>query len=93
MTMNILEKVKNLISAKPSLEIPSDFCPNCWGRQEYQGVFYQAIKNEEITTKNVDQKKGWIGGYVERNLTGIKLVTADDGLLCNHCHTKYAPTP
>ncbi|MFC3881346.1 hypothetical protein ACFOSV_14225 [Algoriphagus namhaensis] len=90
--MNIFETFKNLFGSTPISDTPEGFCPNCWGRQKYQGAFYNAIKNEEITTKNVDQKKGWIEGYVERNLTGIKLVSTDGGLLCNYCHTKYSPT-
>ena len=77
--MNIFQTFKNFIKPRPSSNTPEGFCPNCWGRQEYQGAFYNAIKNEEITTKNVDQKKGWIEVYVERNLTGIKLVSPDDG--------------
>ncbi len=64
-------------------------CPNCWGRQEYEGNFYKALKPEIIDTNNVEDKRGWIEGYVEKNLLGIKLVTKDEGLICEQCHTSY----
>lgn len=70
-------------------KIDDDFCPNCWGRQEYGGAFYNAVKAEGINTKNINQKKGWIQAYVEKHLTGIKLKVVDAQLACNSCSVRY----
>ena len=40
-------------------ETPEGVCPNCWGREEYGGQFYEAIKNRGIDAthpeKNADR--------------------------------------
>ena len=65
---------------------PEAVCPNCWGRQEYQGQFKEAIKKEEITLNNIDQKKGWIEAYAAKNLHGIKLQKKGNKIVCPSCN-------
>lgn len=43
-------------------------CPNCWGVQEYEGQELRAVEKLNINLNNIVQKKGWIEGYVARNL-------------------------
>ena len=62
------------------------FCPNCWGRQEYQGQFNEAIQKEEITLNNIDQKKGWVAAYAAKYLHGIKLEKKGNKIVCPSCH-------
>ena len=64
-------------------------CPNCWGRQEYGGTFFEALKTSGIDSKNIDQMKGWIQAYVEKNLIGIVLQVNDKQLVCKQCNTAY----
>lgn len=66
---------------------PEGFCPNCWGRQEYGGNFYKALKSESFI--NLEHKKGWIISYVENNLKGIYLKPKEDKLVCNVCFESY----
>lgn len=66
---------------------PEGFCPNCWGRQEYGGNFYQALKSETI--KDLEQRKGWITSYAEHHLKGIYLKPKNETLICNVCYKSY----
>ncbi|MBU3822868.1 hypothetical protein KO566_12415 [Flavobacteriaceae bacterium XHP0103] len=83
-----MDLVKNIIAYlnnnpnKHKRQAPENFCPNCWGRQEYGGNFHKAIKAE--TFKDLAHKKGWITSYVEQNLKGIQL-HKEKKLVCNVC--------
>lgn len=61
-------------------------CPNCWGRQEYQGAFKEAIAKEEVTLNNIDQKKGWVDAYATKYLHGIKLEKKGNKVVCPTCN-------
>lgn len=71
---------------------PEGFCPNCWGKQEYGGNFYDAVKNYKADIKTRDPKVGWIQDYVNENLSGIQLQKKDDKLVCQNCKIQYHPT-
>lgn len=88
--MTLLETIKNHLSKKISTpNTPDGLCPNCWGRQEYEGEFFEAVKADGLNTLNLESKKGWVEAYIEKNLTGIQLQPTDSGLVCNYCHTRY----
>lgn len=95
--MNVFEKIKSLLGrgevireAQALQDVPADFCPNCWGRQEYGGKFYEAVKNEGVDINNVNQKKGWIEAYVTEHLNKIRLYKKDDGTVaCKSCKVGY----
>ena len=69
--------------------VPDGFCPNCWGRQEYEGAFFEAVHAEKIDLNNIDEKKGWIQAYAARNLEGIQLRKSNDQLVCPSCKLSY----
>lgn len=48
-----------------------------------------SLKTSGIDSKNIDQKKGWIQAYVEKNLIGIVLQVNDKQLVCKQCNTAY----
>lgn len=86
--MSIAESLIDFIIHKPTntdFKVPEDLCPNCWGSQEYEGNFYEAIKSEGIDTNNIEQKKGWIQAYAEKHLTGIQLKKKGNKLICQVC--------
>lgn len=88
--MSILDSIKTFLNKKESnqtVEAPEGFCPNCWGRQEYGGQFYEAMKNEGISISNIDQKQGWIQDYVNKNLNGI--VLKGEKQTCSVCYASY----
>lgn len=86
--MTLINNIKALLVGKSNLP-PSGFCPNCWGRQEYGGNFYEAVKNEGIDLNNIDQKKGWIQDYVNKNLSSIALQNRGTSKTCNVCYTSF----
>ena len=74
--MTILENLLAYIKQKPSAKnnlAPEGFCPNCWGRQEYSGQFFVAVKKRGLDVNRPDIERGWIQDYAEKNLAGIVL--------------------
>lgn len=86
--MTIFESLKAYFT-KDEKHTPENYCPNCWGKQEYGGEFYDAVKNEGIDVNNMDQHKGWIQEYAEKNLVGIKLKKNPEGYVCPNCKLSY----
>lgn len=54
--MSIAENIKYFFKAKenkePVGEAPEGVCPNCWGRQEWEGNYYKLMKAKNITPEN-----------------------------------------
>jgi len=71
---------------------PEDVCPNCWGRQEYSGQFFEAMKNEGVDANNASEKRGWIQDYADKHLAGIKLELDGNDLVCQKCKVTYRPS-
>lgn len=85
--MGLIEHLEQTNFSTTQQTAPEGYCPNCWGRQEYSGDFFQAIKNEGITTNNLSSKKGWILAYAEKYLTGIRLKQQGTDYVCTTCTT------
>lgn len=70
-------------------ESPEGVCPNCWGTQEYEGKFYEAVRNwdADVKTRNIDA--GWIRDYVNKHLVKISLKPHKEGQVCEHCKVIY----
>ena len=91
--MSVIQSIINFLSKKEeNQKAPEGFCPNCWGRQEYEGQFFETMKNEGIDVNNVSDKKGWIQDYADKHLTGIQLHQEGDGLVCSKCKISYRPS-
>jgi len=93
--MDILKSLTNLLKRRKTLtpdDVPEGFCPNCWGRQEYGGKLYEAIKNENVDIETLSSKKGWIQEYADKHLGAIQLKYEDDMLVCRKCKLTYQPT-
>lgn len=71
--MEFVNKIINYLNNDNSSSAPEGVCPNCWGRQEYEGDFKNAIRSEKIDLNNIDQHKGWIQAYAAKHFDGIKL--------------------
>jgi hypothetical protein len=91
--MNIIEIFSNLLKQKAEGNeniAPEGFCPNCWGKQEYGGNFYEAVEKENIDLNNVKARKGWIQAYAAEHLEGIKLkATTPGNYECQICKVSY----
>ncbi len=81
----MFQQLKKYLRSQQSTA-PTSICPNCWGRQEYQGAFREAIAKEEITLNNIDQKKGWVDAYAAKYLHGIKLEKKGNKITCPTCN-------
>ena len=78
------------IENKPDAQTaPEGLCPNCWGRQEYGGRFYEAVKNHGLDVNTKYPEVGWIKDYAETHLKGIKLEQKDDSIGCPSCKISY----
>lgn len=91
--MNIVEVFSNLLKKKADGKediAPKGFCPNCWGKQEYAGKFYEAVAKEQIDLNNINERKGWIQAYSTEHLEGIKLEKTEKGTYeCQICKVSY----
>jgi len=92
--MNVFQSISNYLKKKEQgvNETLEGFCPNCWGRQEYEGQFFDALENENVDANNINDKKGWILDYAEKNLSGIQLKHENEQLICSKCKISYAPS-
>lgn len=54
--MNLAENLKRFFKAKETgqtdAKAPAGVCPNCWGRQEWEGEYYKVIKARNITPES-----------------------------------------
>lgn len=87
--MNIINNLKNYFSNKASNQkagnAPEGVCPNCFGKQEWDGEYYKFLKGEhgnpsEETYDNFIKD-------VARKLD--KIVIKVDTYVCETCKMKY----
>ena len=92
MTMNYTKSLFSFLKNKKNsekVETPDGFCPNCWGRQEFAGKFYDAVKNHGLDVNSKNPEVGWITDYAEKHLKGIRLIDQDDKTVCQYCKISY----
>ena len=92
--MALVENLLNYLTKnkEPKLNTaPEGLCPNCWGRQEYGGNFYNAVKNHGLDVNSKYPEVGWIKDYAETHLKGIRLEVSDDAVGCPTCKITYKP--
>ena len=90
--MSLFESVVKIFKSSPNpstADVPEGFCPNCWGRNEYGGKFYEAMKNENVDVNNISEKKGWVQDYADKHLSAIRLTHTDEGTVCSSCKITY----
>lgn len=84
--MKIVKKLKELFKKKlngeNNLDAPEGLCPNCWGREEYGGKFYDTVYKENTNL-------GWISSYYEKKLKHIELKKSGEKLICPACKITY----
>jgi len=95
--MEIFKSIINFLKTKdsnPEIIAPEGICPNCWGRQEYAGHFYDALKQENINANSIESNTGWINAYATKHLQGIVLERTGNGeeVICKGCKVSYQHT-
>lgn len=90
--MSLIDALKSFLQSNKK-EVPKTHCPNCWGRQDYGGKFYEAALNEGINSGNLSEKVGWVEAYAQKHLLDIELTkTQDDEMVCSSCKVRYKPS-
>lgn len=91
--MNLVNSIFSFFNKKGTVteqEFPSGVCPNCWGREEYGGYFYEAIKNENINIHDRNTSVGWVQDYANKHLSGITFQRNENKeLACKKCKLVY----
>jgi hypothetical protein len=91
--MGFISSLKGTFKSKknkyPQPEALNDYCPNCWGREEYGGKFYQVAKSRGIDVNSKEPQQGWIKEYADNHLSHLKLKKHADGLICEGCKLNY----
>ncbi|MEN8798521.1 MAG: hypothetical protein ABF293_04690 [Flavobacteriaceae bacterium] len=90
--MDLIKSLVNYLKSNKEVnkeESPEGLCPNCWGRQEYGGNFYEAVKNHGLDVNTKQPEIGWIKDYAEKHLKGIRLETKNDSVACPSCKISY----
>ena len=88
--MNIIENIRTYFNKKstnePTGDAPDGVCPNCWGKQEWDGQFYNLKKGNKLSHKD-DTYNNFINKIVESNIAGVKI--SDDTYTCTSCKLNY----
>ena len=92
--MDILQSIVSFLQKKntpEALKSPEGICPNCWGRDEYAGQFYDRIKQENLDINSTDATVGWITAYANKNFAGLvmKRSTDKEALACEKCKVSF----
>ncbi|MTB49410.1 hypothetical protein [Lewinella sp. W8] len=87
-----LLRIARKSSASSRSGVPDGLCPNCWGRAEYGGQFYDAVRNRGLDANHKDEDVGWVQDYATKHLTGIVLHRSEGQLLCRKCKVTYRPS-
>jgi len=85
---NILAYLKGKESGAEA-KAPEGVCPNCWGKQEYDGVVRELVEDKQIDVNNHSANHAFIQDFVVNHVNGIQLKKGNSGLVCSRCHTEY----
>ena len=67
-------------------QCPEGLCPNCWGKQEYDGKIREMYEDKQIDVNNHQANYAFIQDFVVTNLDGIRLKKGNNSLECPTCH-------
>ena len=90
--MNIANSLKIFFLAKSNNETtgpsPEGVCPNCWGRQEWEGNYFKLMKAKNITPES-NTYNSFINEVVQKL---DKITLKEDSYECTTCHLKSKPS-
>ena len=88
--MNIIQNLKKYFTSKAegniSKKAPVGICPNCWGKQEWEGEFYKLNKGNKLIG-NDQTYNNFINKIVENNISGIAI--NQENYECETCKISY----
>lgn len=84
--MSIIQNIKNYFTSKAegntSTNAPVGICPNCWGKEEWEGEFYKQNRGNKLIG-NDQTYNNFINKIVESNISGITI--NKDNYECKTC--------
>lgn len=87
--MSLILNLKNYFKKKENnqeaLEAPENVCPNCWGKQEWDGEYYAFMKGQNGNPS--DETYNNFVQEVARKLD--KITIKENTYTCETCHLKY----
>jgi len=69
-------------------KVPKEFCPNCWGEQEYDDVIRDLYKDKQVDVNNHQANYAFIQDFVVNKVDGIHLKKGNNSLECPTCKMK-----
>ena len=86
--MNIIENLKVYFTQKANKDItknaPEGICPNCWGKQEWEGDYYKFMKGE-----NGNPNKETYNSFIQNVARKLDKITIEkDSYTCETCKLK-----
>ena len=86
----LIESIQNYFKKKidddETESSPEGVCPTCWGKQEWQGEYYEQMKAHNITPES-DTYNNFIKEFVTKNIEGIKI--KEDTYTCTTCNLSH----
>ncbi len=70
-------------------QTPEGFCPNCWGRQEYDNQIRELYKDKQVDVNNHQANYAFIQDFMVTHLDGIHLKRGNTGMECPTCKVNY----
>ncbi len=87
--MKIIENIKSYFKAKSEGKevgkAPEGVCPNCWGKQEWDGEFYKIIKSKDAIPES-EVYNNFIKKVVKKL---DKITLTKDNYTCETCKVSY----
>ncbi len=87
--MNIIKSLQDYFFSKETdttkETAPEGICPNCWGKQEWEGHFYKKIKANNIT-----RESNMYTNFIHEVAQKLdKITLKKDTYLCETCKIEY----
>lgn len=87
--MSLLQNLKSYFKKKENQEegglAPEGVCPNCWGKQEWDGEYYKFMKGQ-----NGDPSADTYNSFVQNVARKLDKITfKEDTYTCETCNVKY----
>lgn len=88
---SIKENIKAFFSTKDKGEsagdAPKGMCPVCWGRSEWEGEYYEIIRDKHLNPEG-DIYESFISKIADRHVNGTH--THGTEYICSTCNKKIA---
>jgi hypothetical protein len=92
-TKHMIETLINFFKKSPSETkdaVPEGYCPNCWGKQEYDNEIRELYEDKQIDVNNHAANYAFIQDFVVTRIDGIHLKKGNNSFDCATCETKYS---